>query len=322
MPPESPQPVELTGVAVIVVSYGSARLLEENLLPLVTGAVGLRVVVVDNRTTDDEARRVESLAERHGWTAILSPTNLGFGGGVNRGVARARQLGASRFLILNPDAAIEAAAVAVLLDAVDADPLELVSPYITRPDGSAWFAGADLYTNDGRIRSTRRRDPAGPAPLVPWLSGCCLLISDVLWDHLDGFDEEYFLYWEDVDLSYRVLAVGGSLRVVDAATAVHAEGGTQGAGLQSAAHAKSSTYYYFNIRNRLLFAVRHLDDDAVRAWWKVSGRVAWEILLQGGRRQFLSPGRPIGAALRALRDGRRLVRARLARPAIVIGARP
>jgi GT2 family glycosyltransferase len=269
-------------------------------------------VVVDNFTSTSERAAVEGLAAIEGWSTILSDDNLGFGAGMNAGVARAIELGASEFLLLNPDATLSADAVAALLRAIEASPMTLVSPTILRPDGSVWFAGADLYLADGRIRSLARRDRDAQATIMPWLSGCCLAVTKQLWTAVGGFDTEYFLYWEDVDLSRRVVDAGGSLLVAPGAVAVHAEGGTQrSGGLQTAATAKSPIYYYYNIRNRLLFAARHLESNEIDAWLAVSRRVAWEVLLQGGRRQFLSPIRPLDAARRALRDGRRIARERM-----------
>jgi GT2 family glycosyltransferase len=227
---------------------------------------------------------------------------------MNLGVDRAGELGASAFLLLNPDATIRADQVRTLLARVAAEPLTLVSPRVVRPDGSTWFDGADLYLSDGRIRSSRRRDQASAARIEPWLSGACLMVTERLWRMVGGFSDEYFLYWEDVDLSHRVALAGGVIEVCAGALAVHAEGGTQGEGHSESGTAKSATYYYYNIRNRLLFAARHLPADDLRRWRRVAIPVAYEVLLQGGRRQFLRSLRPVLAAVRGIRDGRRIVR--------------
>ena len=300
--------------AVVVVDYGAAHLLELNLLPLSRAMPETIVVVVENRSTDANRRALRDLAEREGWRLVLPDQNLGFGGGMNRGVALALGEGADTVLLLNPDASIEPEAVRMLAVAVRADPELLAAPVVRRPDGSLWSAGSDLYLDDGRIRSRARR-PVGAAPrIMPWLSGACLMISAMLWRRVGGFDEEYFLYWEDVDLSARVLDSGGRLEIVEAASAVHAEGGTSGTHAdRRSGQAKSSTYYYHSIRNRLLFASRHLATDDLRRWTAVSVRVSWEILLQGGRRQFLTRRTPLVTGLRGLRDGRRIARDELRR---------
>ena len=190
-----------------------------------------------------------------------------------------------------------------------AEPLTLVSPTVLRPDGSVWFSGSDLYLDDGRIKSSRRRDPVIRKRIEPWLSGACLLVSAELWNRVGGFADDYFLYWEDVDLSYRVVRSGGELEVCTGATATHAEGGTQGTDGQSSGTAKSANYYYYNIRNRLLFASLNLSTPDLKRWLKLTVPVAREILLQGGRRQFLRSLAPLTSGLRGVRDGRRIAKA-------------
>jgi GT2 family glycosyltransferase len=299
---------EFGSLAVVVVSYGSSALLERNLTPLSRAIPGAVIVVVDNFTNEVERARLTELATRESWVVVLPSSNAGFGVGMNLGVARACELGASAFLLLNPDATIAADQVRRLLARVAARPLALVAPRVLRPDGSVWFDGSDLYLDDGRIRASRRRDPSSGARIEPWLSGACLIVTDRLWRLVGGFSGEYFLYWEDVDLSHRVVQAGGTVEICADAVAVHAEGGTQGEGLSSAGAAKSDAYYYYNIRNRLLFAARHLPPEELRRWKRVTVPVAYEILLQGGRRQFIRSLRPLLAAFRGIRDGSAIAR--------------
>lgn len=290
-------------LAVVVVNFGSSALLEANLQPLSRSARGLHVVVVDNFTDAAEQARVAALADREGWQLVLSPANLGFGGGMNLGVARAQHNGRTHFLLLNPDAAIPADQVARLLDVVSKHPLTLVSPRILRPDGTVWFDGSDLYLDDGRVRATRRRVDFVGKRVTPWLSGACLLISAELWRRTGGFSDDYFLYWEDIELSHRVLQAGGALTVCATAQATHAQGGTQGVGQHSRGQAKSYSYYYYNVRNRLVYAARNLDAADRRRWRRRSVQAAWEVVSRGGRRQLLGSRRPLVAAARGLRDG-------------------
>ena len=304
----------LDRLAVIVVNFGSSSLLRANLLPLARELPDARVVVVDNRTSDDERSTVLTLAAEEDWEAVMPPTNTGFGAGMNLGVARARDIGCTVFLLVNPDLSISALSVAILLEAVRADPLSVVSPEVTRPDGTPWFSGADLYLDDGRIRSRRRRDEFAGARREPWLSGACLMMTAGLWDRVEGFRDEYFLYWEDVDLSHRVRLAGGSLSVCPGSTAVHAEGGTQAVGAVTAGTSRSALYYYYNIRNRLLFACRNLAIADILAWRRATVRVSWEILLQGGRRQLVLVW-PLLAAVRGALAGLDIVRRELRRRA-------
>jgi N-acetylglucosaminyl-diphospho-decaprenol L-rhamnosyltransferase len=103
-------------LGIVVVNYGSSRLLEENLAAIDRRALPeSAVVVVDSCSTALERGAVLALADRHGWLTDTPPTNVGFGGGMNRGVERAIASGCSAFLLLNPDVAIDAEAVAALV---------------------------------------------------------------------------------------------------------------------------------------------------------------------------------------------------------------
>lgn len=309
----------LAGLSVVVVNYGSTDLLRRNLAPVSRATDGLVVVVVDNWSGAAERARVSELAAAEGWHLVAPAGNEGFGTGVNLGVSRAREAGARHHVLLNPDAVADAGALAALHRASSSDPMTMSAPTVLRPDGSVWSAGSDLYLDDGRIRSRRRRLPG--ARVEEWLSGACLVLSDELWQRCGGFDDDYFLYWEDVDLSRRVVSAGGALRLLDDVTVVHAEGGTQTAGgADRSGQAKSAGYYRYNIRNRLLFAAKHLGDDDLRRWRRLTPRIAWEVLLQGGRRQFVrSPGTLL-VGLRAVLEGRRIVAAELRRRRASSGA--
>ncbi|MDQ0078994.1 glycosyltransferase family 2 protein [Arthrobacter oryzae] len=300
---------EASRVAVVVVNFGSHHLLELNLLPVARHSPDALIVVVDNFSSMAEREAVSVQADRHGWEAVLASSNLGFGEGMNLGVERAVALGATSFLLLNPDATLDAASFDLLRKKVAAEPMSLVSPVVVRPDGSVWFAGSDLYLESGNMRSRNRRVDAADNRIEPWLSGACLMVTKELWRKLGGFSDAYFLYWEDVDLSYRTRLLGGDVVVLEGAKAVHDEGGTHE--LESRAkvgRGKSATYYYYNLRNRLVFASACLDEPDLRRWMRRSVQAARDVLLQGGKKQFLRPVQPLSAAFRGTWDGLQIAR--------------
>lgn len=296
-----------SSLAIVVVNYGSSALLEHNLVGASRALPDAAVYVVDNRSTAEEARLVGALADREGWIAVLQSENLGFGAGVNRGVAAARADGRTRYLLINPDASIGADAVHLLLDAVDVAEKVVAAPLVVDGAGRVWSAGHVLDLDDGATHGRAWAERHPDARVRRWLTGAALMINDEAWTAVGGFDEDYFLYWEDVDFSLRVEDAGGRLLLVEEAKAVHDEGGTQGIG-DPDVHAKSPLYYYYNIRNRMLLAQKLLGPETVRRWDAGSRRAAREVLLRGGRRQLLKPWRPVGAAWRGWRDGRRLAR--------------
>ncbi|MEU4017146.1 glycosyltransferase family 2 protein [Microbacterium sp. NPDC028030] len=300
-------------LAVVVVNYASAGLLQRNLVVVEREARAVasdvQVIVVDNWSSAKERDAAGAIAAAHGWTLIEPETNSGFGGGVNIGVTRALADGASDVLVINPDAHIDRESLRRLAETTAASRTTLASPVISDSDGRTWFAGIDLLLDDGTMRARRKRVSGDPQPFEPWLSGACLWITRELWELVGGFDDDYFLYWEDVDFSRRVVSAGGTLALVEDASAVHDEGGTQRVEPE-VSRAKSEGYYYYNIRNRMLFAVRHLDDAGVQRWRRSIPRTAREVILRGGRRQLIQSPAPIRAYLRGVRDARRIARNR------------
>lgn len=298
-------------IAVLVVNYASSEMLAKNVVPLSRARDDLIVIVVDNRSNPEERRSVESLGRSAGWLVMPQEENIGFGAAMNIAASRAIELGSDHLLLLNPDASIDARSVDLLAEA--AGRRTLAAPTITRPDGTIWSGGSDLSLEDGRVWGRRRRPPG--ASVMEWLTGACLMISVTLWNEIGGFDDHYFLYWEDVDLSWKVHHAGATLELVPGAFAVHDTGATQG-GPGSSARPKSELYYYFNIRNRLVFAALRLGAPGLRRWWARSPDVVWGVLRIGGRRHLLRSWRPWRAAGRGLLDGWRMSRA------IVEGRRP
>ena len=266
-------------LAVVVVNYGSHELLERNLVHLDLSASGITVVVVDNFTTTEEQSLILALGRAHSWRVILNEGNLGFGAAVNQGVAIGSEFGAQNYLLLNPDVEISLSQIRGLLDASGGEQMTAISPVIVNPAGRRWFEAGQLDPRDGAVTTSVAADMS---TRTAWLSGACLLVGRQLWDRSGGFNPDYFLYWEDVDFSFRCRRAGGRLQVAADIEVVHHVGGTQGSG-------KSSAYLYYNCRNRLLFAATWLPLTAQRRWARRSLAVSYSVWRRGGRAAMLSP---------------------------------
>ena len=263
--------------ALVVVNYASSSLLAANLTDPLLRAVVEHVIVVDNPSSVEETGRIRDLCTTSGWGLVELPRNAGFGAGVNAGVARARELDCTHVLALNPDATIDADSVRLLLAASGADPRALIGPRIVRSDGTAWFSGAVLDPRRGTTRRARGAELSGD---LTWQTGACFMATTAMWERVGGFDDDYFMYWEDIDLSWRWRDAGGTLVLLPNATAVHDAGGTQ------AGTGKSTLYVYYNCRNRLLFARKRFESRCGRLWWSGSIAYAWNVATRGSRRML------------------------------------
>jgi N-acetylglucosaminyl-diphospho-decaprenol L-rhamnosyltransferase len=275
-------------LGIVVVSYGSSGLLRQNLADIARGELPPHVIViVENHRAPHEVHATRLLAHEQEWELVHLGDNVGFGAGMNQGVARAKELGCSHFLLLNPDVSIDAAAVSALYAANLAQPMALTAPRMKRPDGTA---AATLGEIDHRTGLTRTRAEKRTYRADPWLSGACLMVSRRCWDTVDGFDPRYFLYWEDIDLSRRVLAGGGGLRVLTDVVATHDIGATQRQPLargRAAAPSKSPLYCFYNCRNRLLYATTHVDVRRQLLWVVHAPRYAVRVTVRHGARAVL-----------------------------------
>ncbi|GAB3598417.1 glycosyltransferase [Microbacterium tumbae] len=298
----------LATLAVLVVNYGSHEIVEANLAKSLSDGFAGQVIVVDNFSTAAERSAIAAACERHGWDLLALPRNEGFGGGNNRAAARAIENGATELLLVNPDASLSPETIRALQAQVREDRGLQLAPTVLRPNGALYTAEVDLHLGIGEMRGRGRR-PAGTDPdsIHTWVSGACFAISTELWERIGGFDDDYFLYWEDVDLSRRVVDAGGTVRADPTLRAVHDEGATHRS--SGAGQAKSPIYYYYNARNRLLYAAKHLGPADRRRWLRTTPRASYRILLQGGRRQFIHPLRTFWPALRGSLHGIRLLRA-------------
>ncbi len=214
---------------------------------LVAGNPDVSVLVVDNGSFDGT---LDAAASRWPSVATLQlDANLGFSGGMNRGIEHALARGAEVVTVLNNDTVIPAGAMRILRDAASDD--LVVSPeirYRASPD-DIWFGGGTLDRDDAFPHHTRPDDlePCrGGMRVTPLLAGCCVTATRSAWQRAGLFDERFFLYFEDSEWSLRAGARGIRLAVACDARILH----SVSASFVGAA-ATLGTFYY--VRNGLLF---------------------------------------------------------------------
>ena len=175
----------------------------------------LQVLLVDNGSPDGSGERLHAAFPHAPY--LQTGRNLGFTGGNNRGIAWARAQGAELVVVLNNDTVVAPDCISRLVAAVGAGPdVGAVAPTMLVHDAPdrVWYAGGtlSLVRGIGRHRGEGARDPgvdaAGDAVEVSFLTGCCMLLTRRALDAVGGFEESYFAYGEDVDLSFRLARAG------------------------------------------------------------------------------------------------------------------
>ncbi len=278
----------------IIVNYNAGAELRRA-LQSVADDMGERpweAVVVDNASEDGSA---EIALEFQPHAVLVRNTqNVGFGRGVNQALAVAR---APMVLIMNPDCRLEPGATARLAAELERHAgCVIVGPRILDPDGTEqgsargdpdmltgafgrstrlrrWLPGLGVSARNVVPASTARDGESLP---VDWLSGACMLARTEGLRAVGGFDQRYFLYWEDADLCRRLRNAGSHVRYVPSATAVHRVGHssrTARASSIKAFHASAYLYYVTHVAPGALNPKRLLARAllAGRCWWLLRG---------------------------------------------------
>lgn len=327
-------------VTVVVVAFRAATRIDACLSALAAqrlGALTMQVVVVDNASDDGTG---DLVAELHPWVHLLrSPTNLGFAGGNDLAIAST----SSRWVVLlNDDAVPEPDLVVRLVGVGDASPPDVAAvaasvlltgtfrraaPHevahddavhgpdgtvVPDPDGDVRLVnstGNEMRTDGFGVDRGWLRDAARHAPPadVFGFSGAAAALRRAALDEVGLFDERYFMYYEDTDLSWRLRRAGH--RVVHCPDAVvhHRHATSSGEG--------SAFFEFHDQRNRLLTVVKNASPRL--AWTVVARHVMTTASIVLRRRQPWSRARTrlhalgsfVGLLPHALRERRRIARA-------------
>jgi GT2 family glycosyltransferase len=205
-------------LSVIILNWNTRTLLQECLQTLTQPQSGIHVqiIVADNASEDGSREMV--LALFPGVILHVNSTNVGFGAGNNA----ALPLATGRYvLFLNSDTKVVENALPTLVQYADANPdIGILGPKLLNADGSLQYScrryprlatGFFRNTPLGRLFPKNRFasdylmqdwDHATPRD-VDWVSGAALFIRRALLDKIGGFDEEFYMYCEDVDLCWR-----------------------------------------------------------------------------------------------------------------------
>jgi len=226
---------------VVIVSYRCRDLLRACLdsLRAYPPSCPMNVVVVDNASGDGTVEMIRS--DYPEVELVASHSNLGFAAATNLG---ARSGDAPLLLALNPDTAVTAGALDSVLATMESRPeAAVVGARLLREDGSLDHASKRSFptplsalghfTGLGRRSGAKGRLAAYTAPdvesgPVDAVNGAFMLMRRAAFEQVGGFDEGYWMYMEDLDLSYRLAQAGWITWYEPAATVVHVKGGTTG----------------------------------------------------------------------------------------------
>lgn len=184
------------------------------------------VLVIDNGSSDDSVTRLKQAFPELNILELES--NRFFGGGNNAGLQWAQEKGLEYVIFLNNDTTVEPDFIEPLLGGFKSTSnVGMVAPlmcYASKPD-LIWYGGGKVNLWTGVVEHKHiRKDVAvleSQIQTTDYITGCCLMMPTSLVSVLGGFDPDFKMYGEDVDLSLRTRAAGYELRLVPESKIYH-----------------------------------------------------------------------------------------------------
>ncbi|WP_154795215.1 glycosyltransferase family 2 protein [Occultella kanbiaonis] len=271
-------------VRVVCVTFHPGAELEDFATTLAGASTApVELVFVENGADPGVALRV---AGSHGGTVVETGTNLGYGAAANRGAEGAR---GEWLVVVNPDVEWTQGSLDELIRAAQRHPRAgSFGPAILNVDGSVYPSAralpsvrtgaghallARVWPGNPWTKAYRRTQESSGAVEheAGWLSGACLLLRREAFEAVGGFDEAYFMFFEDVDLGDRLARAGWTNVYVPSARVVHDQGSSwrdKPAAMIRAHHVSAELYlrrrysawYLFPLRWALATGLR------VRSW--------------------------------------------------------
>lgn len=206
-------------VSIIVVTYNSQEYIESCLQSVLkTDHPNFEAIVVDNGSTDETLEMVRKFPKVR---LIKTKRNLGYAGGNNLGV----QNGKGEYVaILNPDTQVSPGWLEPLLKAVNQPRIGVCQPKVMLAQDkktinlsgkTVHFLGFDWLTDYGK------KDSSMIQREIVSFSGSAFLVSKEIFQNLGGFDPDYFMYYEDGDLSWRLRSAGYKILFVPESVVYH-----------------------------------------------------------------------------------------------------
>ena len=273
-------------LAIILVNWNSYELTNDTLQSLYqTSYKDYDIICVDNASTDAS---LHQLRINHPQIIILTcDKNTGFTGGNNKGMQYSIEHGYAYTLLLNNDVAVESDFLAPLVQALDTNKnLGAVQPliYFHHDRTLIWNAGTRFnkwwgitktigYNKKDQHRAARHENikveerendtiayPTHPYTIsttqhpiqkIDWITGCAFMVKTEVLKKVGLLYEPFFIYYEDVDLSFRIKNAGYDLGYVPASVIYHIAGMSHKSTKKTAEGYVSPKVHYLNARNHI-----------------------------------------------------------------------
>jgi GT2 family glycosyltransferase len=250
-------------LAIILVNWNSYELTNDTLQSLYqTSFQDYDIICVDNASTDES---LNQLRTNHNNVIILTcDQNTGFTGGNNKGMQYAIQQGYVYTLLLNNDVAVESDFLEPLVQALDINEnMGAVQPliYFHHDRTLIWNAGSSFNQwlgitktigyNKKDTQQAYRNQNQGYVSKIDWITGCAFMVKTEVLKKVGLLYDPFFIYYEDVDLSFRIKNAGYDLGYAPASVIYHIAGMSHKSTKKTAEGYVSPKVHYLNARNHI-----------------------------------------------------------------------
>ena len=190
-----------------------------------------KIVVIDNGSIDSSKQLLGAYQSKHAnkLAVVYNPINFGFAGGVNTGIEWAMNEGFEYVALFNNDAIADKDWLKSLLETAKPDEIGISTGLLLREDGKTIDSSGDWLSAWGLAFPRSRGDTVSSAPkagLVFGATGGASLYKTALFKDIGLFDEDFFAYYEDADISFRAQLAGWKVAYTPDAVAYHKQGAT------------------------------------------------------------------------------------------------
>jgi GT2 family glycosyltransferase len=226
----------MRSIAVAIVSYNTCELLRK-CLDAVQQEAPSELIVIDNASSDGSVEMIKT--EFPSVTVRINGMNLGYGAAANQAIVSST---AKYVCLLNSDAQLQSGALEALNTYLEGNPrVAIVGPRIVNPDGTLqpscfpFPTPLDIFLDVSHLSRLIRYVPilqesyprtwSHTRPRkVPWVLGAALGIRREAFDIVGGFDESFYMFYEEADLCYRLQRTGWQVHFAPVTAIIHVGG--------------------------------------------------------------------------------------------------
>ena len=251
----------MPGLSIIIINYKSWKVLEKCIKSIWSLKSNLiEIIIIDNNSNDRQIVSFKRKYRKCKW--IINKKNIGFARACNQGSKIAKY---DHYVFLNPDTELDKNCLIKLKSKIDIYPNSILSISQKDSSGNKKFPYGhflSIKTFNGfsrfifRLSNCENRPKNNEKPWIEpdWVSGSFMCISRKNFTNLNGWDEDYWMYYEDMDLCKRAKNIGLKVVLINSISCTHHHGKSSRINLETTVKTKTHL-----IKSGILFINKHYD---------------------------------------------------------------